>query len=261
MHVIAAAARVRLREECAAYAVRLRSLPDAGERVAEEVHGLRKTGKSLRGGFELFGLGGCSARQIQAVGRLLAGRRDAVSRRKTWGRLGFSIESCPAAGAIEALLDQAARGADQCPPREAVTWCVGRVEEALEPLLATGGERDWEGQLTQGVARLQRQVRKRLKRLPRRGVEDFHDVRKALKGYLGALGFLACEAFPADPRLAAMAERLGDENDLATLAAWLEEHGFRRKLAPEIWKKLLKTRRKLQDGAVEVAAGLIGLFR
>ena len=43
-------------------------------RIAEEVHATRKLGKSLRGGFALFRLGGNSSLEIQAIGACFPAR-------------------------------------------------------------------------------------------------------------------------------------------------------------------------------------------
>ena len=82
-------AKDRLAGGCDTMRQRLHGLLDAKGRVAEEVHAIRKLGKSLRGGFSLFRLEKSAALEIQAIGRLLAGPRDAVSRLKTWNKLGW----------------------------------------------------------------------------------------------------------------------------------------------------------------------------
>jgi CHAD domain len=251
----ATAARERLIEGCGSMSHLLGLLLDSKGRVADEVHAIRKLGKSLRGGFSLFGLGKSSAREIQAIGRLLSASRDAVSRRSTWERLGWESDSL-VAGAIAGLLEQQTHSAARRPPPEAIAWCIERVDHAREALVALP-EETLEDTIAKGLRRLEKDVRKCSRRMHRRGEDDFHDTRKALKAYLGAIGFLPSGEITPDPKMTELAELLGDENDLATLSDWLIEHGFTDRFAPELWKKLKKSRRKLQSRAVDDARGSI----
>ncbi len=233
----------------------LHGLGDAKGRVAEEVHAIRKLGKSLRGGFSLFQLGKSSAREIQAIGRLLSGPRDAVSRLNTWRKLAWD-EDATAAAAIVALLDQQTHSAARRPPLETVAWCIERVSAARKNLHELPAE-DLPDRLGRGLRKLSKQVAKRCRNLDHRGEEDFHDARKALKAYLGALGFLPEGAIPLDPKMAELPELLGDENDLATLSDWLEGHGFTADFVPDLWKKLTEARRTLRKQAIRDATHLV----
>jgi hypothetical protein len=241
-------AREQLAGGCERMEHLLRGLLDTRGRVAEEVHATRKLGKSLRGGFALFGLGQSSAREIQAIGRLLSGPRDAVSRLSTWKKVGWSGDA-PAAAAIVALLEQLTHSAARRPPPETVAWCVERVRSARRNLEELPSE-PLAGQLAAGLAKLDRQVVKRCRKLEREGKEDFHDARKALKAYLGALGFLPAGLVPLDPKLTELPELLGDENDLATLSEWLEKHGFTAELVPGLWDKLKRLRQQLRSDVI-----------
>src|SRR5687768_18434084 len=108
-------AREQLAAGCDTMEHLLAGLLDSKGRVAEEIHVLRKLGKSLRGGFALFRLGRTSAREVQAIGRLLSGPRDAVSRLNTWNKLGWKGDA-PAAAAIVGLLDLQTHSAARRPP-------------------------------------------------------------------------------------------------------------------------------------------------
>ncbi|MEO5913004.1 MAG: CHAD domain-containing protein [Luteolibacter sp.] len=235
----------------------LNGLLDSKGRVAEEVHAIRKLGKSLRGGFSLFRLGKSSAKEIQVIGRLLSGPRDAVSRLSTWKKLAWEGDPGTTA-AIYGLLEQQTHSAARRPPVETISWCVERVDAARNNLLELPVE-TLAARMEVGMEKLGKQVNKRCKKLEGRGEENFHDARKALKAYLGALGFLPEGAIPRDPTMVELTEVLGDENDLATLSHWLEEHGFTADFVPGLWKKLTESRKLLQkrttlDAALWVAA-------
>ena len=239
----------RLANGCEVMERLLSGLLDAKGRIAEEVHAIRKLGKSLRGGFSLFRLGGNSAKEIQAIGRLLAGPRDAVSRLSTWEKLAWEGD---AAAAIHGLLEQQTHSAARRPPAETVAWCVARVTAARQNLLELPPT-ELAGRLSTGLRKLDKQVTQRCNRLDRRGEEDFHDARKALKAYLGALGFLPDGAVIPEAKWIDLPEILGDENDLATLATWLDQHGFTRNFVPTLWKKLGKSRARLRKRAIQDA--------
>ena len=231
----------------------LNGLLDSKGRIAEEVHAIRKLGKSLRGGFALFRLKE-AAREIQVIGRLLAGPRDAESRLKTWNLLVWN-EEVKVAAAIVGLLDQQTHSAARRPPPETIAWCLDRVAEAKRAL-AELPEENLDETVTGSLRKLAKQVRKRCLHLDHRADEDFHDARKALKAYLGASGFLPAGTVSIDPKMAEIAELLGDENDIATLSAWLETHGFTVKFAPSLWKLLKDKRRNLQKRVIGDAAVL-----
>lgn len=223
----------------------LGGLADAADQSAARVHELRKLGKTLRGGFALFGLRS-SSRSIQAVGRLLAGRRDAVSRRNTWRKLGWDADA-EVCAAVEGLLEDHVIQAATAPHPAALDWGLARVRAARD------GLRDWQGDaasLEASLRRLRNRARRLCRRLDHRSPDDFHEARKALKAWLGAAGLV-----PRHPLQPAQVDRdladlLGDENDLATLIVWLESHGFTRAVAPELRNSLKKARRKIQREAI-----------
>ena len=248
-------AREQLADGCGNLEHLLAGLIDSKGRVSEEVHAIRKLGKSLRGGFSLFRLGKNSAKEIQAIGRLLSGPRDAVSRLNTWGKLGWN-EDAAATAAIVGLLDQQTHSAARRPPPETIAWCIARVTAARENLAALPAENLAE-RLELGLKKLAKQVAKRCRSLDHRGEEDFHDARKALKAYLGALAFLPNGSVTPAPKMGELAELLGDENDLATLAAWLDEHGFTAYFLPSLWHALTESRHKLRKKAMRDAAHLV----
>jgi len=226
-----------------------------GEDIALRVHAVRKLGKSLRGGCAVFGLEKPAGRQIQAVGRLLAASRDAVSRRQTWDRLGWN-DGSPAATAIVALLDNQVAATAIAPPAEAIAWCRERVAAALAAVAALDPA-TLDARAEKGLKKLARAVVKRCRRMPRRGEEDFHDARKALKAHLGAGRFVHGTSGGDTPH-AALAELLGDENDLATLHAWLVAHGFTRAMVPELISRIDQRREPLRARAIQLAEAIAG---
>ena len=233
----------------------LKGLLDSKGRVAEEVHAIRKLGKSLRGGFSLFRLEKNSAREIQAIGRLLSNPRDAVSRFNTWNKLAWQGDgSCVAA--IHGLLEQQTHSAARRPPPETISWCIERVTAARNHLQALPPESLPE-RMEIGIRKLGKQVIKRCRDLDQHGEDDFHDARKALHAYLGALGFLPVGAIIPAPAMTELTEILGDENDLATLSIWLESHGFTKDFVPDLWKKLEDSRANLRHQAIVDAALLV----
>jgi hypothetical protein len=232
----------------------LHGLLDTRGRIAEEVHATRKLGKSLRGGFALFGLGKSSSREIQAIGRLLSGPRDAVSRLSTWKKVAWHGDA-EAAAAIGALLEQLTHSAARRPPPETIAWCVERVYSARRKLEQLPPASLAE-QIAVGLGKLDKQVIKRCRKLDHAGKEDFHDARKALKAYLGALGFMPEGLVTPDPILAELPELLGDENDLATLSEWLEKHGFTAELVPGLWTTLKDRRHHLRSKVIGEIARL-----
>lgn len=233
----------------------LRGLLDSRGRIAEEVHAIRKLGKSLRGGFALLGLGKNSSREIQAIGRLLSGPRDAVSRLSTWKKIAWEDDAV-AAAAIAALLEQQTHSAARKPPPETIGWCVERVIAARANLQEVPPESLAE-KIARGLGKLDKQVIKRCRSLDHSGKADFHDARKALKAYLGALGFMPEGMITLDPKLAELPELLGDENDLTTLSEWLERHGFSVELVPGLWIKLRELRHHLRSRVIHEIAQLL----
>lgn len=232
----------------------LRGLLDSQGKVADEVHALRKLGKSLRGGFSLFRLEKSAALEIQAIGRLLSGPRDAVSRLSTWHKLAWTGDD-KVTMAIGGLLDQQTHSAARRPPLATVDWCIERVDVAQGALLVLPTE-DLAATITKGLEKLEKRTLKRCRNLSHREPEDFHEARKAVKALLGAGAFLPDGVISLDPRYLGLAEMLGDENDLSTLSTWLNRHGFTPKFAPELWKKLKEARHNLQRLAIKEAGRL-----
>lgn len=215
---------------------RLHGLLDSKGRVAEETHALRKLGKSIRGGLNLFGLPKSAVRAIGAIGRLLGGPRDAVSRRTTWQRL--ALADGPHAdeasvAAIGALLEQHARSAARRPPRQTVTWAEVRLRHTRVALSAIP-EEDLSQRAEKGLKKLRKSFRGHLRSIvTHHGEHEFHDLRKAIKAWLGALQHLG---HSPDERIKEFTDLLGDLNDLHVFAAWLDAHGFVRSLAPIPWR-------------------------
>lgn len=246
-------AREQLATGCETMERMLRGLLDSKGRIAEEVHAIRKLGKSLRGGFALFRLQKSAAKEIQAIGRLLSEPRDAVSRLNTWQKLEWEGN---ASAAILGLLEQQTHSAARRPPEATVQWCVARVTAAAKELLELPTT-DLAEQVTLGLNKLSKQLAKRCRSLDHRGEEDFHNARKAIKAYLGAISYLPEGSIPPGPKMVELAELLGDENDLATLSAWIEGHGFTEHFEPDLWVKVTERRLKLQKKAIRDAAQVV----
>jgi hypothetical protein len=240
----ALAAREELLRDCQKMRQLLHGLLDSKGRVSEEIHAIRKLGKSLRGGLALFRLKD-AALNIQAIGRLLAAPRDAVSRFNTWNKLGW-VGDPQTTAAIGGLLEQMTHSAARRPPHEAVDWCTARVDAACAGLLEIP-EDSLAARCDDGLAKLRKRVRTRCRNLKHRREEDFHEARKALKAWLGALGFMPDQSPAAGPLAAKLADWLGDENDLATLGIWLNEHGFTDHFVPDLWQTLTAARVRLQE--------------
>jgi hypothetical protein len=232
----------------------LNGLLDSRGRVAEKVHAIRKLGKALRGGFTLFRLGNHSSPEIQVIGRMLSGPRDAVSRMSTWGKVAW--EGGSESAAIGALLAQQTRSAARRPPPETITWCSERVVAACKHLEDLPADALVE-RITHGLGKLEKRVIKRCRHLDHSDIEEFHDARKALKAYTGAIGFLPAGLVQLDPKLAALAELLGDENDLATLSNWLLCHGFTAAFVSGLWDKLEEFRNRLRTEIIRDISLLI----
>jgi hypothetical protein len=247
--------REQLLKGCDVMERSLHALLAGNGRVADEVHAIRKLGKSLRGGFALFRLGKSSAKEIQTIGRLLSEPRDAVSRYNTWNKLAWDQDP-EAQAAIGQLLEQQTHSAARRPPAETISWCIARVSQARK-LLNDLSVEELPDRLAVGLRKLSKQLNKRCRALDTREEESFHDARKALKAYLGALAYLPEESTPQDPKMADLASLLGDENDLATLAEWLENHGFTEQFTPSLWKQLKSSRAELRKQALADAGKLL----
>lgn len=247
-------ARERLARACDTMRLLLVKLGDSQDDVAGQVHAIRKLGKCLRGGLALFHLEKSSARRIQVIGRLLSGSRDAVSRLHTWHKLAWNGDPQVAA-VIMAMLEQQTHAATQCPPPQTIAWSLDHVAAARLAVLAVPTPQ-LTAKIARGLAKLEHKIFHRCQQLDPRATGDFHEVRKALKAWLGAIGFLPDGMIPKNPKLDHVAELLGDENDLATLAVWLQTHGFTAKFAPDLWKRLTASRRAIQRQVIQEAACL-----
>ena len=251
--ISALAVRDKLIAGCLTMKRLLPGLRDSQGRVAEEVHAIRKLGKSLRGGFALFRMEKSAGLEIQAIGRLLSGSRDAVSRTGTWNKIGWAADPAMA-DAILGLLEIQVSAASRRPSEATLHWCLGRVDAAIAALQGLDEAR-LARCLASGMKKLEQRAIKRTHHLDHRNPEGFHEARKALKAWLGASDYLP-EGFSAAPPLYAdLAEILGDENDIATLTHWLERHGFTRKIAPDLNATLAKRRRETQKSIIKMAAG------
>ena len=80
-------------------------------------------------------------------------------------------------------------------------------------------KRIWRSASPRVLPNWRRKAVSRCRKLDHRAEEDFHEARKALKAWTGALGFLHEGTVKVEPILHELAELLGDENDLATLSA------------------------------------------
>lgn len=253
----AAFARGLLEERCAELERLLHGLLDSKGRVGEEIHAIRKLGKSLRAGFALLGLEKSAAKEIRAIGRLLSGPRDAASRLSTWQKLGWE-ENTVAGSAIAGLLDQQVHSAARRPPPAAIEWCVERVNIALAKLHEPMDEAK---PMAKRLRKLERKLVRRCRKLDHRSADDFHEARKTLKAYCGAAGFLPHGAVEIDPTFVELAGLLGDENDMATLALWLSEHGFTPEFVPGLWEKLDDSWFDLRQRAIDDAATVVVQLR
>jgi hypothetical protein len=223
--------------------------------VATQVHAVRKLGKSLRGGFALFQMGRKPAREIQAVGRLLAGARDATSRLSTLKKLDW-LEPLDSGAAIRSLLEHQSQLAAQPLPAEALRWCLERTSNArqcLDNLTLEESPR----RIAKGLKKLHRQALIRCSNLDLRNQDAFHDARKALKAYAGAVSFLPPGVIEPNPLMLKLGETLGDENDLATFELWLSEQGFTEPITGELWPTLKRTQKQMRKQLIREARRLI----
>lgn len=247
--------RERMTGACDTMKQLLLGLLDSKGRIAEEIHAIRKLGKSLRGGFSLFRMKQSSGREIQAIGRLMSSPRDAVSRLNTWNKLAWN-GNAQAAAAIAGLLAQQTHSSARRPPPETIAWCLDRVTAARNELTELPSE-NLADTFAKGLTKLERRTIKRCRKLDHCAQEDFHKTRKAIKAWLGAIEFLPDGLASRNPELDHLAELLGDENDLATLSVWLENHGFTPQFAPDLWKTLQASRHQLQKVVIQHVASML----
>jgi hypothetical protein len=240
----AAFARDRILESCDLLIQQLRNLPLGRGSSAVAVHEVRKLAKAVRGGLALFRLESSAGREVQAVGRMLSGARDAASRQATWERVAWQ-EDATMAGVIGSLLAHQSKAVSRRPPAGVMAWGIARMEAAEDMLRKLPADSLTES-LRRGLARLERRLGQRCRRLECGADARFHEARKALKAWMGALGFLPPGLRRVHPSLNRLADWLGDENDLAELSGWLAAHGFTKRFAPGLWARVGKGRRRLQ---------------
>jgi CHAD domain-containing protein len=249
-----AGARAAMIAACGDMERLLGGLNDSHGRVADEIHQARKAGKRLRGALVLAGEPKPCIRWIAVIGRMLGGSRDAAVRVKTWRALGTGdAPASSAEAAVAALLELEAQASTRRPPQAVIDWsraALGQVKDRLEA--QTDGEISKAAE--QGAAKLERQLRKRLKRaLERVSNEDFHNCRKAAKAWLGGMALAAPGLeLPGREEAEKLAGSLGDENDLEVLAAWLEARGFSATLCPAAWKILRKRQEKIRRRSISL---------
>lgn len=232
----------------------LGGLNDSHGKVAEEIHQLRKLGKRLRGGLAMCGESKPCLRWIAVIGRMLGGSRDATVRARTWRKL--EAAEAPAGSveaAIGALLDLEAAASNRRPPQEVIDWSQAALGQVVSRLAARGDD-EVSACAVEGVVRLERQLRKRLKRaLQRVRNEDFHECRKAVKAWLGGLSMVVPGVeVPGAAEAEKLAENLGEENDLEVLAAWLTGRGFTPATAGAVWKTLRKRQEKIRRRSISL---------
>jgi hypothetical protein len=241
---VAASARDQVIAGCDALREQLHGLSGTGVGLSKKIHDLRRLGKAVRGGCALFLLHDTAGREIQSIGRLLSGTRDAASRRQTWLRLEWEGDARLAA-AVSSLLYKESRAVIRPWPPQALAWCLDRVDSARQQLRELP-ERELAEFLVKGLTRLRHRVFRRCGRLEQEEGGSFHAARKAAKAWLGAMEFLPEGIVPSDPALEKVVGWLGDENDLATLSGWLLERGFTDRFAAGLWETVRGSRRKLQ---------------
>jgi CHAD domain-containing protein len=232
----------------------LGGLNDSHGKVAEEIHQVRKLGKRLRGALAMCEEPKPCLRWIAVIGRMLGGSRDATVRAKTWRKL-EPEEAAPGSveAAIGALLDLEASAANRRPPQAVIDWSQAALGQVVSRLAARGDE-EMATCATAGVVRLERQLRKRLKRaLQRVRNEDFHECRKAAKAWLGGLSMVLPDVeVPGAAEAGKLADSLGEENDLEVLAAWLTSRGFTPATAGATWKTLRKRQEKIRRRSISL---------
>ena len=232
----------------------LGGLNDSHGRVAEEIHQVRKLGKRLRGALAMCGEPKPCIRWIAVIGRMLGGTRDATVRVKTWKSLDIGENAVGSVeAAIGALLDLEASAANRRPPQAVVDWSHAALGQVVSRLAART-EEEMAASAVEGVARLERQLRKQLKRaLQRVHNEDFHECRKAAKAWLGGLSLVRPGVdLPGVEQAGQLAESLGDENDLEVLACWLTSRGFTPATAGTAWKLLHKRQERVRRRSISL---------
>ena len=142
----------------------LGGLNDSHGRVAEEIHQVRKLGKRLRGALAMCGEPKPCIRWIAVIGRMLGGTRDATVRVKTWKSLDIGENAVGSVeAAIGALLDLEASAANRRPPQAVVDWSHAALGQVVSRLAART-EEEMAASAVEGVARLERQLRKQMER-------------------------------------------------------------------------------------------------
>ncbi|MGD7652469.1 MAG: CHAD domain-containing protein [Verrucomicrobiales bacterium] len=237
-------ARDQLITGCETMKHHLAALARADGKATRGIHTVRKFGKSLRGGFSLFGLKHSAAVEIQSIGRILAQSRDAASHLTAWKKLAWNDDP-EIARTISSLLEQQKQAATIPPPPEVIAWCSARVATA-ESEIRQIPEDALTKRAKSGIKRLAGKITTCCATLDRNHPESFHEARKALKAWTGAISLFPHGRINPDPHLDDLLVTLGRENDLRTLAEWLRKHGFTPHFSPSLWTALSKKQRKIQ---------------
>ena len=217
--------------------------PDAS--VCDLIHQLRKLGKSLRGGIAMCKLDPHALDHLQAIGRMFSDARDSFVRLQTWDALNWhedAIAYAAITAALEAQLD-----ASSSPPSPAmIDWCLMLLGPVTDTIRSAPIELMAQA-LAIGIQQQDELIAKRCLQLQSKHPERFHRCRKAIKARLGGLDYLPCPQPELKATYKPLSDQLGEENDLATLAHWLDHHGFSQKLLPSLWCALKDKQRALQQ--------------
>jgi len=241
-----------LAAECGRLRKLLERLPESDAPPSEELPEIRRLVRLLRSGFSMLGMRKSAARELQAVARVLADPREAVRRIGVWRKLAWNGDTVVAA-AVSSMLNHQAGSPGLYPPPAVVAWCVSRVDNAAAHLAGATSKR--RPKPADELRRLGRIAAKRSLKLAAGG-SGFEAARKALREWTAATAFAAAGATSEMPDTGKLAALLSDERDLTRFAEWLENHGFSRKLAPDLWRDLKlalqRTRKEAAATALEV---------
>ena len=222
----------------------------------EAVHEARKDMKKLRALLRLARgeLGGrVYAREnacFRDAARELAGQRDADVMLETLGSLSY----LPAGEAWEVrkrIQADRARNGDEGGRKQAARSAVAILKEARGRVSDWPLERDSFDALAKGLERTYRRGRREYEAaMDEPTVESLHAWRKRVK-YLWYHHTLLRSAWPPVMEVAgdeahALSDRLGDDHDLAVLAAWVDENGG---AGPEFHAAVDRRRSELQAEA------------
>lgn len=238
-----------LAAECEKLKQLLGRLPEAEETPTRELREIRRGVRSLRGGFKLLGLTKSTDRDLQAIARVLAAPREAIRRIEIWRKLGW-IGDATIAAAVSSLLTQQAGSQLLAPTPAVIGWCASRLESATAALRGAPTKKATH---THGaLKRLGRTAARCALRMAASG-SGFEAARKALRAWTTAVAVTGESEAPGLRNTARLAGLLRDERDLTRFADWLENHGFTRKLAPDLWRELKQTTATTRKDAIAAA--------